>query len=90
MLLTFFPESDRKPIDAIAKNYRLRNRDLVPGCHWMDPLFITSRLPRANISFFVEIANVLCCLQRLRERTALCVHLKPDVKVLSGCNWLDK
>lgn len=67
MLLTFFPESERKSIDAIANNYRLRNRDLVPGCHWMDPLFITSSLPRTNVSFFMEIANVPCCLQRLRE-----------------------
>lgn len=29
VLLTFFPESDRKSIDAIANKYRLRNRDLV-------------------------------------------------------------
>lgn len=30
VLLTFFPENDREPPDAVANNYMLKNRDLVP------------------------------------------------------------
>lgn len=86
MLLTFFPENDRESIDAIANHYMLKNEDLVPIVSLDRSTLYYKQLAKNKFFIFIEIANVLCCLQRLREGTFLCVQLKPDVKVLSGCN----
>jgi len=86
VLLTFFPEYDRESIDAIATNYMLKNGHLVPIVTLDGSTLRYKQLAKNKFFIFIEIANVLCCLQRLREGTFLCVQLKPDVKVLSGCN----
>lgn len=87
MLLTFFPENDRELPDMLfVNNYMLKNRRLVPIVSLDGSTLNYKQLAKNKAFIFIEIANVLCSLQRLREQTFLCVQLKPDVKVLSGCN----
>lgn len=67
MLLTFFPENDRESVDAIANNYMLKNGDLVPMVSLDRSSLHYKQLAKNKFFIFIVIANVLCCLQRLRE-----------------------
>lgn len=67
MLLTFFPENDRESVDAIANNYMLKNGDLVLIVSLDGSTLYYEQFAKNKFFIFIEIANVLCCLQRLRE-----------------------
>lgn len=67
MLLTFFPENDRESVDAIANNYMLKNGDLVLMVSLDRSSLHYKQLAKNKFFIFIVIANVLCCLQRLRE-----------------------